>query len=112
MRWSNRLKGDERLRFITNALTRMRFCSSKGDLDFTSKEGIDAAPTNYYPWFTAPKRKTAHVPIFFGHWSTLGLVQKNNAFGLDTGCVWGRKLSAMSLDLDHQLVQINATSKN
>ena len=96
-KWSNSLKGDERLRIITNALTRMRFCTSGGTMEFESKEGLENGPKGYMPWFTVPKRKTADTLIYFGHWSTLGLLRRHNVIGLDTGCVWGGKLTAMEI---------------
>lgn len=95
--WSNTLKGYERLRVITNALTRMRFCSPSGKMEFESKEGLEQGPKGYIPWFQAPKRKTADTLIYFGHWSTLGLLRHDNVIGLDTGCVWGGKLTAMEI---------------
>jgi len=96
-KWSNSLKGYERLRVITNALTRMRFCTPSGQMEFESKEGLENGPKGYIPWFKAPKRKTANALIYFGHWSTLGLLRRNNVIGLDTGCVWGGKLTALEI---------------
>lgn len=96
-RWSNSLKGYERLRVITNALTRLRFCTPNGQMEFDSKESLTAGPKGYTPWFKAPKRKTEDTLIFFGHWSTLGLLRQSNVIGLDTGCVWGGKLTAMEV---------------
>ena len=96
-KWSNSLKGYERLRLITNTLTRMRFCKSNGQMEFESKEGLENGPKGYIPWFKAPKRKTADTLIYFGHWSTLGLLRHNNVIGLDTGCVWGGKLTALEI---------------
>jgi|UniRef100_UPI0040477F91 bis(5'-nucleosyl)-tetraphosphatase (symmetrical) len=96
-KWSRSLKGDERLRVITNALTRLRFCTQNGAMEFDSKEGFETGPKGYLPWFKVPKRKTQDTLIFFGHWSTLGLVNQKNVLGLDTGCVWGGKLSAMEI---------------
>jgi bis(5'-nucleosyl)-tetraphosphatase (symmetrical) len=96
-KWSNSLKGYERLRVITNALTRMRFCTPSGQMEFESKEGLGNGPKGYIPWFKAPKRKTANTLIYFGHWSTLGLLRRNNVIGLDTGCVWGGKLTALEI---------------
>ena len=96
-KWSNSLKGYERLRLITNALTRMRFCTPGGQLEFESKEGLENGPKGYIPWFKVPKRKTANTLIYFGHWSTLGLLRRNNVIGLDTGCVWGGKLTALEI---------------
>ena len=96
-KWSNSLKGYERLRVITNALTRIRFCTSAGTMEFESKEGFEDGPKGYLPWFKTPKRKTQDSLIYFGHWSTLGLLREKNVIGLDTGCVWGGKLTAMEI---------------
>ena len=96
-KWSNSLKGNDRLRVITNALTRLRFCTPKGQMEFASKEGLAASPKGYLPWFAIERRKTANIPVIFGHWSTLGLIQKRNVTGLDTGCVWGGKLTAVEV---------------
>jgi bis(5'-nucleosyl)-tetraphosphatase (symmetrical) len=96
-KWSNSLKGYERLRVITNALTRIRFCTPAGTMEFNSKEGFENGPKGYIPWFKTPKRKTKDALIYFGHWSTLGLLRYQNVIGLDTGCVWGGKLTAMEI---------------
>ena len=96
-KWSNSLKGYERLRLITNALTRMRFCTPSGQMEFESKEGLENGPRGYIPWFNVPKRKTTDTLIYFGHWSTLGLLRRSNVIGLDTGCVWGGKLTALEI---------------
>lgn len=96
-KWSNSLKGYERLRVITNALTRIRFCTPSGTMEFESKEGFENGPKGYIPWFKTPKRKTQDTLIYFGHWSTLGLLREKNIIGLDTGCVWGGKLTAMEI---------------
>ncbi len=93
-RWSDELTGVERLRFIINVLTRIRFCNAKGKLDFKTKEGLGTAPEGYMPWFEVPGRRTAGQPMAFGHWSTLGLVQRPDLLALDTGCVWGGALTA------------------
>jgi bis(5'-nucleosyl)-tetraphosphatase (symmetrical) len=112
-KWSNSLKGYERLRIITNALTRMRFCTPTGLMEFESKEGLEQGPKGYIPWFTVPSRKTQDVLTYFGHWSTLGLLRQHNVIGLDTGCVWGGKLSALEIsstnkDSKHlELIQVN-----
>jgi bis(5'-nucleosyl)-tetraphosphatase (symmetrical) len=96
-KWSNSLKGYERLRLITNALTRMRFCTPSGQMEFESKEGLENGPKGYIPWFNVPKRKTTDTLVYFGHWSTLGLLRRSNVIGLDTGCVWGGKLTALEI---------------
>ncbi len=96
-KWSNSLKGYERLRVITNALSRIRFCTPSGTMEFESKEGFESGPKGYIPWFKTSKRKTQDILIYFGHWSTLGLLREKNVIGLDTGCVWGGKLTAMEI---------------
>jgi bis(5'-nucleosyl)-tetraphosphatase (symmetrical) len=93
-RWKDDLTGAPRLRFIINVLTRIRFCNAKGRLDFKTKEGLGTAPEGFMPWFEVPERRTAGHPIAFGHWSTLGLVQRPDLLALDTGCVWGGELTA------------------
>jgi bis(5'-nucleosyl)-tetraphosphatase (symmetrical) len=93
-RWHPELCGADRLRCIVNTLTRARFVTREGALELSSKEGAGAAPEGCTPWFDAPGRQTTGTPIAFGHWSTLGLLQRPDALGLDTGCVWGGQLSA------------------
>lgn len=98
LRWSDELAGVERLRFIVNALTRMRFCNERGRLELLTKAGVDGAPRGYLPWFDVPGRLTAGTPIAFGHWSTLGLIDTPGLLSLDTGCVWGGALTAVRVD--------------
>ena len=95
--WDPGLRGLERLRFITNCLTRVRFVHADGRLDFDQKGQPDAAPAGLAPWFDMPDRATESVRIVFGHWSTLGLLQRPGLLGLDTGCVWGGSLTAARL---------------
>ncbi len=97
-RWSESLAGFDRLRFTLNTLTRIRFVAADGTLEFSTKSGADAAPAGFWPWFDAPGRRTAGVPIAFGHWSALGLIERDDLLGLDTGCVWGGRLSAVRID--------------
>ncbi len=101
-KWDDALQGADRLRCIVNALTRLRFCMPDGTMDFSKPEG---APANHLPWFDVAGRKTKDVTVVFGHWSTLGLSLRPNLIGLDTGCVWGGKLSAVCLE-DRTLVQV------
>jgi bis(5'-nucleosyl)-tetraphosphatase (symmetrical) len=96
--WSADLTGIARLRVIVNALTRLRFCSAQGVMEFATKEGAGQAPQGFMPWFEVPGRRTQDVTVAFGHWSTLGLVNRPNLIALDTGCVWGGCLSAMRVD--------------
>ena len=95
--WSDTLSGSARLRVIVNALTRLRFCDADGRMEFTSTEGAASAPPGYLPWFDAPGRQTANVTVAFGHWSTLGRLERHDVLSLDTGCVWGGALSALRL---------------
>ncbi len=105
-RWDDKLQGADRLRCIVNALTRLRFCSTGGEMEFATKEGPGRPPDGYLPWFDVPGRRTADTPVVFGHWSALGLVQREYLTGLDSGCVWGGKLSARRLS-DGLLVQVD-----
>ncbi len=104
--WDDDLRGANRLRCIVNALTRLRFCTPQGEMEFDTKEGPGQPPSGYLPWFDVPERQTRDIPIVFGHWSTLGLTIKPNLIGLDTGCVWGGKLSALRLS-DRKLLQVD-----
>jgi bis(5'-nucleosyl)-tetraphosphatase (symmetrical) len=99
-RWSPGLRGPDRARVIINALTRLRFCSDEGTMEFESKEGAGSAPEGYKPWFEVKGRMASDTPIVFGHWSTLGLTNQPHVLGIDTGCVWGGKLTAVRLNLD------------
>ncbi|MFZ6756860.1 symmetrical bis(5'-nucleosyl)-tetraphosphatase [Undibacterium sp. Ji50W] len=103
--WQDDLQGHARYRCIINALTRMRFCSADGKMDFATKDGAGAAPEGFAPWFDLP-RATEDSTMVFGHWSTLGLVLRPNLVSLDTGCVWGGKLTAVALE-DRDVVQID-----
>lgn len=97
-RWQPGLSGPDRWRFVINVLTRIRFCSADGSLDFKAKDGADAAPPGQMPWFAVPGRLSEGTPIAFGHWSTLGLVNRPDLLALDTGCVWGGALTAVRVD--------------
>jgi bis(5'-nucleosyl)-tetraphosphatase (symmetrical) len=105
--WDDRLEGMARLRCIVNALTRMRLCWPDGRMDFEHKES-DKGPEGsaLRPWFDLAGRQTAEVTVVFGHWSALGLVLRPNLVGLDSGCVWGGKLTAVCLD-DRSLLQVD-----
>ncbi len=106
LRWDDALAGPDRLRCIVNALTRLRFCTADGTMELTTKEGPGRPPPGFMPWFDVPGRKTAGTPMVFGHWSTLGLIRRDDLVGLDSGCVWGGKLSAMRLR-DRWLLQVD-----
>ncbi len=108
-RWSDALQGADRWRFAVNALTRMRWVTADGTLDFETKEGAADAPSGLLPWFEHPQRQTQGVPTAFGHWSTLGLIHRRDLLALDTGCVWGGKLSAARIASDGstEIIQID-----
>jgi bis(5'-nucleosyl)-tetraphosphatase (symmetrical) len=107
-RWSDELRGAARLRFTVNALTRLRFCTAEGEMDFKTKDGAGAAPPGFMPWFEVPGRRTQGTPIAFGHWSTLGLLDRPQLLGLDTGCVWGGRLTAARIDGPaRQIIQVD-----
>ncbi len=98
-RWSGKLKGIERLRVITNCLTRLRFCTADGTLDLKSKEGVGTAPSGYAPWFSWPQRKSRGQRILFGHWAALeGNCKEPGVIALDSGCVWGGKMTLLNVD--------------
>jgi bis(5'-nucleosyl)-tetraphosphatase (symmetrical) len=97
--WSDDLTGLDRLRAITNYLTRMRFCDENSKLDLESKEGINTATKGYAPWFNYPTKVPEDCHIVFGHWAALeGKTQKERIHALDTGCVWGGSLTALRLE--------------
>ena len=107
-RWSAELSGKDRLRFITNALTRIRMCHADGRLDFEAKGPPAGAPKGLQPWFQMPGRATSSVRVVFGHWSALGLLQQENLLGLDTGCIWGRKLTAARIDGPVKIIAVKS----
>ena len=103
--WSEDLSGADRLRVIVNAMTRMRFCTAEGRMEFRSKGESTLAPPGYLPWFEVPQRASAAATIVCGHWSALGLKLLPNLIALDAGCVWGGQLTAIRLE-DRALVQV------
>jgi bis(5'-nucleosyl)-tetraphosphatase (symmetrical) len=108
-RWNDALTGADRLRVIVNALTRLRFCRADGTMEFSVKEGADRAPEGFVPWFDVPGRATAGTLVAFGHWSTLGWLERPDLLSLDTGCVWGGCLSAVRLGeggAQRELIQV------
>ncbi len=95
--WDQGLRGYDRLRVIVNALTRLRFCTADGVMEFATKDSAAAAPDGFMPWFEVPGRRTAGTPVAFGHWSTLRTTGRTDTLALDTGCVWGGCLTAAKL---------------
>jgi bis(5'-nucleosyl)-tetraphosphatase (symmetrical) len=107
--WSDSLAGTERLRVIVNALTRMRYCTAGGVMEFESKDAEAGPPKGFMPWFDVPGRKTANATVAFGHWSTLGWVSRPDLISTDTGCVWGGCLSAVRIGAtpqERELIQV------
>ncbi|MAC46068.1 MAG: diadenosine tetraphosphatase [Oceanospirillum sp.] len=104
--WQDDLVGFDRLRAITNYLTRMRFCTPQAQLEFASKEGLEQCPPGFAPWFYYPRQ--SETPIIFGHWAALeGQVDRAGVYALDTGCVWGGRLTALNL-ATKELISVNS----
>jgi bis(5'-nucleosyl)-tetraphosphatase (symmetrical) len=95
--WSKNLNGVDRLRAIINVMTRMRFCDVRGRMDFNAKGKPGSQQPGLYPWFEVPGHAHRDLPIICGHWSTLGLFQGLGIHAIDTGAVWGGKLTALEL---------------
>lgn len=108
--WDDALTGYNRLRVITNALTRMRICTVHGEMQFKFKGEAGDVPEGYLPWFDVPQRASAEATVVFGHWSALGLLVKPNVIALDTGCLWGGNLTAIRLE-DRKLFQVQCTKQ-
>jgi bis(5'-nucleosyl)-tetraphosphatase (symmetrical) len=106
--WHDDLTGFDRLRVIVNAMTRLRLCDASGRMEFTHKTGLDGSPAGYFPWFSVPNRASAGTPIICGHWAALGLMIQRDLVALDSGCVWGRQLSALRLE-DRELTQCDCS---
>lgn len=109
-RWSDDLKGIERLRFITNCFTRLRFCTTDGRLALKHKGTIADAPSGLVPWFRVPQRRTRNLRIVCGHWSALGFHDGDGVLSIDTGCVWGSTLCAVRLDAKAAPIHVPCTS--
>jgi len=103
--WRDDLDGDDRLRAIVNVCTRLRFCTADDRIDFREKRGRDQAPPDMRAWFMHPARRTARETIVCGHWSTLELALEPNVLMLDSGCLWGGTLTAISLP-DRRVFQV------
>lgn len=109
-RWSDDLTGFDRLRFITNCLTRLRFCHEDGRIALPYKGTIEKAPPGLLPWFRPHDRRSRQMRIVFGHWSALGYYDADGVLSIDTGCVWGARLCAVRLDQPVAPVFIDCTS--
>ena len=104
--WSAKLKGTDRHRAIINVLTRMRFCTPQGRIAYDQKDAPGGQRRGSYPWFEVPGQVKREARIVFGHWSTLGLFMGLGVHGIDTGCVWGGKLTALELKADGELPRV------
>ena len=104
-RWQDDLEGWDRLRVIVNAMTRMRFCSADGVMEFHAKGKPENAPAGYMPWFAVPNRASPTHTLVCGHWSALGLRTEEKLLALDTGCLWGGQLTAVRLE-DRKVFQV------
>jgi bis(5'-nucleosyl)-tetraphosphatase (symmetrical) len=109
-RWSSELEGVDRLRFITNCFTRLRFCHADGRLALRHKGTIDDAPKGLMPWFRVPQRRSRDLRIVCGHWSALGYYDADGIVCIDTGCVWGSTLCAVRLDREAPPVHVGCSS--
>ena len=98
--WSETLEGWPRIRFITNCFTRLRYCDRNGVLDMKEKGGLGSQAAHLMPWFRVQGRRSEGETLIFGHWSTLGYHVENNCYCLDTGCLWGKDLTALRLSGD------------
>ena len=97
--WDDQLQGMQRLRVITNYFTRMRLVDAAGNLNFSHKGSLADRPKGLYPWFEMPLARPRKQRILFGHWAALeGETSADNCIALDTGCVWGRGLTAFCLE--------------
>lgn len=96
-RWDPNLTGWARWRLIVNAFTRLRFCAPDGSVDYSHKGAPGSQPSSLIPWFQHPHRRTRQERVVFGHWSMLGLYDQDGVIALDTGCVWGKQLTAVRL---------------
>ena len=108
--WSDNLTGMDYYRFVVNCLTRMRYCDAQGRVEFCSKGPPGSQPAPYQPWFNIANRKSAGTRIVFGHWSTLGPIHTKNIFAIDSGCVWGGRLTALTIEEHPRRIEIDCAS--
>ena len=109
--WSKKLNGDDRIRAIINVMTRMRFCDVRGRIDFDSKGAPGTQKPGFYPWFEVPGHSPRELPIVCGHWSTLGLFQGIGIHSIDTGAVWGGRLTALQLGAEPRIIQVDCEAR-
>ena len=100
--WSDSLESWERIRFITNAFTRIRFCDAEGHLDLKNKGKPGEQDEGFMEWFKIPERKSKGYKLIIGHWAAIiGEANEKNIYALDTGCIWGNSLTALRLEDEH-----------
>jgi bis(5'-nucleosyl)-tetraphosphatase (symmetrical) len=104
--WSTELDGWDRLRFIINCFTRMRYCDRNGRLDLKSSGPPGSQPEGYYPWFEIPARASGDINIIFGHWSTLRPSDTPGVYPIDQGCLWGGQLTALRIDTRPERIEL------
>ena len=109
--WHPNLAREERRRFTINALTRMRYCDARGSLDLTESGRPGSQRAGLVPWFEIAGRRAAGTHIVFGHWAALGLLRRTDVTALDTGCVWGNRLTAVRLDRPARAVQTRCAAR-
>jgi bis(5'-nucleosyl)-tetraphosphatase (symmetrical) len=95
--WTPQASGMQRVRVIVNAMTRMRVCSPEGRMQLRFKGEPKDAPAGFRPWFDVPTRRSKDCTVICGHWSALGLRLRPDLIAVDTGCLWGRSLTAVRL---------------
>lgn len=105
--WSPKLEGMDRLRAIINVMTRLRYCDVRGRIAFDEKGPPGTQTPGLYPWFEVPGQVRRELRIVTGHWSTLGLLIGMGVYGIDTGCVWGGKLTALELGPEPRVIQVD-----
>jgi bis(5'-nucleosyl)-tetraphosphatase (symmetrical) len=108
-RWDSKLRGNDRLRVIVNACTRLRFCTADDAMELKEKRGPGHSRPGFAPWFAHAGRKSAGVTVLCGHWSTLDLLFAPDVMMLDSGCLWGGTLTAVRLD-DRRVFQVPSRS--
>ncbi len=108
--WEDAHTGMGRLRVITNAMTRLRFCTTGGEMEFAHKGDPAHPPEGFVPWFSVPHRASRQATVIFGHWSALGLRMQEGLVALDSGCLWGGQLSAVRLE-DRRLFQVSCRGR-
>ena len=96
--WDDRLRGWDRLRVIVNAMSRLRVCTAEGAMEFRHKGALAEIPPGYMPWYEVPGRRGTSHTVLFGHWSALGYRPGPGYVALDSGCLWGRSLTALRLE--------------